>query len=101
MPGKDRLIIKVRVKRKITGLSTYTSKQHHGISADILARKRGIGLDKEKRTLQSTTQDNVISDLKTLILRYIIDFFVVEDTSTELHVLYRHAICKGKIHSWE
>ena len=61
-------------QEKITGLSTYTSKQHHGISADILARKRGIGLDKEKRTLQSTTQDNVISDLKTLILRYIIDF---------------------------
>ena len=28
-------------------------------------------------------------------------FAVAEATSTELHILYRHTIRKGKIHSWE
>ena len=55
----DRLISKVRVKRTRSGFATYTYKRHHGISADILARKWGIGIDKVKKTLQSTTQDNV------------------------------------------
>ena len=56
----DRLIIKVRVKRTRSGLASYTDKRHHGISADILARKWGIGLDKSKQNLQLTTKDNVI-----------------------------------------
>ena len=51
----DRFIRKVRVKRKRLGFTTYTGKQHHGISDDILERKWGIGLDKSKQTLQSTT----------------------------------------------
>ena len=46
------LIIKVRVKRTRSGFATYTDKQHHGISADILAIKWGIGLDKANMTLQ-------------------------------------------------
>ena len=62
----DILIINVRVKRKRCGFATYTYKGQHGISADILAKKWGIGLDKAKRTLQSTTQDNVRSALKPL-----------------------------------
>ena len=41
-----RLIIKVRVKRTRSEFATYTDKQQHGISADILARKWGIGIDK-------------------------------------------------------
>ena len=41
----DILIIKVRVKTAIIGFETFTDKRHHGISADILARKWGIGLD--------------------------------------------------------
>ena len=53
------LIRNVRVKRTINGLSKYTDKLHHGISAEILAIKWEVGLDKEERTLQSTTQDNV------------------------------------------
>ena len=56
----DRLISKVRVKITRSGFITYTDKQHHGISTDLLATKWGIGIDKAKRTLQSTTQDNVI-----------------------------------------
>ena len=56
----DRLISKVEVKITISGFATYTDKQHHGISAGILARKWGIGLDKANQTLQSTTQDNLI-----------------------------------------
>ena len=38
----DRLISKVRIKRTIIGFRTYTDKRHHGISADILARKWSI-----------------------------------------------------------
>ena len=48
----DRLISKVRVNRTRSGFTTYTDKQHHGISANLLARKWGIGIDKAKRTLQ-------------------------------------------------
>ena len=66
----DILINKVRFKRTRIGLETYTDKRHRGISTDILERKWGIGLDKAKWTLQSTTQDNVISDLKPLTRRY-------------------------------
>ena len=66
----DRLISKVRVKRKRCGFATYIDKRHHGISADILARKWGIGIDKKNQTFQSTTQDDVRSALKPLTRRY-------------------------------
>ena len=65
----DILISKVRVKRTRSGFVTYTDTQHHGISTDILARKWGIGLEKAKRTPQSTTQDNVRSEPKPLTRR--------------------------------
>ena len=48
----------------------------NGISADLLARKWGVGIDKAKRTLQSTTQDNVRSDLKALTRRYRTDLLL-------------------------
>ena len=67
----DRFISKVRFKRTRSGFATYTYKQQHGISADLLERKLGIGIDKAKSTLQSTTQDNVKSALKPLTRRYI------------------------------
>ena len=66
----DRLIRNTRVRRKISGYATYTDNQYYGISADLLARNGGIGLDEEKRTFQSTTQDNVRSALKPLNQRY-------------------------------
>ena len=66
----ERLIIKVRVKITGSGFATYTDKRHRGISDDMLARKWRIGLDKSKRTLKSTTQDNVRSALKPLTWRY-------------------------------
>ena len=66
----DILIIKVRVERTRSGFTTYIDKRHHLISADMLARKWSIGIDKAKRTLQSTTRDNVISALKPLTRRY-------------------------------
>ena len=72
----DILTSKVRVKRKIIGFATYTNKRHHGISADLLARKCGIGIYKTKRTLQSTTQDHVISALKPLTGRYRTDLLL-------------------------
>ena len=70
----DRLIRKVRVKRTISGFTTYKYKRHHGISTDLMARKWGIGLDKAKHNLQSTTQDNVISDLNPLTKKYRTDY---------------------------
>ena len=66
----DRLIIKVRVKRTRSGFTTYTYKRHRRISANLLAIKWRVVLDKAKRTLQSTTQDNVRSALKPLTRRY-------------------------------
>ena len=70
----DRLISKVGVKRTRSGFATYTDRRHHWISADLLAIKWVIVLDKAKRAFQSTTQDNVISCLKPLTWRYTIDF---------------------------
>ena len=66
----DILMRKVRVNRTRNGFSTYTDKRHHGISADILARKLWIGLDKSNLTLKSTTQDHMRSALKPLTRRY-------------------------------
>ena len=64
------MIRKVGVKRTRSGFVTYIDKQHHGISADPLARKWGIGIYKAKQTLQSTTQDNMISYLKPMTRQY-------------------------------
>ena len=69
-----RLISKFRVRRTRIGFATYTDKRHRGINADLLEIKWRIGLDKANWTLQSTTQDNVRSDLKPLTRRYRIDF---------------------------
>ena len=66
----DIWIIKVRVNITRSGFANYIDKQHHEISADILARKWGIGLDKANQTLQSTTRDNVRSSMKPLKWRY-------------------------------
>ena len=44
----DRLIRKVRVKRTRSGSTTYTDKQDHGISDDLLERIWVIGIDKAK-----------------------------------------------------
>ena len=70
----DRLIRNVRVKRTRGGFESHTDKRHHGIGADILERKWGIGIEKANRTLQSTTQDSVRSALKPLTQRYRKDF---------------------------
>ena len=40
--------------------------------------------------ISSETTDTVVQNILA----------VVEATWTELQILYRHAICKGKIHSW-
>ena len=72
----DRLISMFRFNRKRSGFATYIYKLHHGISADLLSRKWGIGIDKAKWTLQSTTQDNEISALEPLTRRYRTDFLL-------------------------
>ena len=44
----NKLISIIRVRRKRSGYATYTDKQQHRISADILARKWIIGIDKQE-----------------------------------------------------
>ena len=70
----DILIRNVRVKITRGGSKAHIDKLHHGIGADILERKWGIGIDKANRNFQSTTQDSVILDLKPLTQRYSNDF---------------------------
>ena len=67
----DRSIRNVRVRRTRSRYSTYTYKQHHGISTDLFGIKWGIGIYKAKRTLKYITQDNLRSALKPLTRRYI------------------------------
>ena len=55
----ERLIINVGVRIKTSGYITDIDKQNHGISADLLASKWGIGVDKAINTLKPTTQDNL------------------------------------------
>lgn len=52
----DRLISNVKVSKTRTGYATITDDRHHGISAELLAQKWGIGLEKAKATLKCTTQ---------------------------------------------
>ena len=40
-----------------------TSKRHHGVDADLLSLKWGIGLEKARNTLKNTTQLNIRSAL--------------------------------------
>jgi len=47
-----------------------TSKRHHGVDADLLSLKWGIGLEKARNTLKYTTQMNVRSALLPLTRRY-------------------------------
>ena len=47
-----------------------TSKRHHGVDADLLSLKWGIGLEKARNTLKHTTQMNIRSALLPLTRRY-------------------------------
>ncbi len=47
-----------------------TSKRHHGVDANLLSLKWGIGLEKAKNTIKHTTQLNVRSALLPLTRRY-------------------------------
>ena len=64
-----RLISNVRFRITIIVYTTYINKQRHGIIAGVFYSKWGIVLEKSKRTLQSTTQDNVRSAMKPLTWR--------------------------------
>ncbi len=66
----DRLISNVRVSRTRLGYATITNDRHHGISAELLAQKWGIGVEKAKATLKCTTQDSIRSAILPLTRRY-------------------------------
>ena len=46
--------------------ATITDNQHHGVSAELLAWKWGIGLNKAKATLKGTTQKAIQSAVLSL-----------------------------------
>ena len=64
------LISRFMVKRTGSRFATYTDKQHQEISADILERKLGIGLNKANWTIQYTTKYNVGSALEPLTRKH-------------------------------
>jgi len=47
-----------------------TSKRHHGVDAELLSLKWGIGLEKARNTQKHTTQTNIRSALLPLTRRY-------------------------------
>ena len=47
-----------------------TSKRHHGVDANLLSLKWGVGLEKARNTIKYTTQMNVRSALLPLTRRY-------------------------------
>ena len=66
----DLLIINVRVQRTRRGYKTYTNECYYVWSADLLGNKLGDGLDKSKRTFESTTQENFVSSIIPITLLY-------------------------------
>ena len=60
----DRPVINVNFRSKIMGCVSYTDKRHNGVGSYILAKERFIGINKSKRTLESTTQERVRSAIK-------------------------------------
>ena len=60
----DRLQCDVSIKE------TYTMDRHHGINADLLATKWGIGLQQARDNLTCTTQMNVRSAILPLTRQY-------------------------------
>ena len=65
-----QLISNVGVWRTRSRYASYTKKSHRVLSADLMAKKLGIGLENSKCTIESTTQYNVISDIKLVTWRY-------------------------------
>ena len=60
----DQIVASVQIK------STYTDKRHHGVDANLIARKWGIGVQRARDTLKCTTQQNIRSAILPLTRRY-------------------------------
>ena len=71
-----RLIGNIRVSMTEKGYAKITNERHHLITPELLARKWGIGLEKAKETLKSTTQDCIRSVLIPLTRRYRTDLIL-------------------------
>ena len=57
----ENIICKVKTRKTRTGFATITDDRHHGISPQLLAQKWGIGMEKAKKILKSTTQNSIRS----------------------------------------
>ena len=66
----DRFISNVKVAKTRIGYATITNDRHHGVSAELLAQKWGIGLEKAKATLMCATQKAIRSAIMPLTRRY-------------------------------
>ena len=70
----ENIICKVKTRKTRTGFATITEDRHHGVSPELLAQKWGIGMEKAKNTLKSTTQNSIRSAVLPLTRRYRTDF---------------------------
>jgi len=63
----DRKVSGLEGDRKVSALD---ARRHHAVSAELLSRKWGIGLDTAKRMLEVTTQRGIQSAVHPLSRRY-------------------------------
>ena len=68
------IICNVKTRQTRNGFATITNDRHHGVSPELLAQKWGIGIEKAKMTLKSSTQDSIRSAILPLTRRYRTDF---------------------------
>ena len=63
----DRLIANAKVQKICIGYTTLTNERHHGVTAGLLAKKWGIGIERAKATLKCTNQ-NCITDASQMTI---------------------------------
>ena len=69
-PTMDRLTGNIRVYMTKKGYTKIKNERHHSVTPELLARKWGIGSEKTKDTLKSSTQNCISSSLLPLTRRY-------------------------------
>ena len=65
-----QIVSNVKVRKVNDQYSTITKDRHHGISAELISRKWGIGIEKACQTLKCTTQLSIRSAILPLTRRY-------------------------------
>ena len=93
----DRLIANVKVQKTRMGYATLTNERHHGVTADLLATKWGIGIEKAKATLKCNTQN--CTRLALIPLTSQDRFNVTTLKKTINYLVYGYVVCQREITS--